>query len=197
VAVRPVIDKRTSATVVKSATASAPPGPAESAQPAASGVGAFGAAGLPPGVRQLPAAFCRAIPPATRADPAWQTLPLGSAGSIQIVIEIDESGKIVSAEPDPAKHRLRAPEPHLKRLVDRTVLLLGAGTFALSAKTGAGIEKLLLEIELSQRAASEESAPTHMTSQGFEPPSANRAGRAHFTLGSGRHFEARLTIVGR
>jgi len=73
--------------------------------------------------------------------------------------------------------------------------LLGAGAFALSAKTGAGMEKLLLEVELSERAPSEDSAPTHMTSQGFVPPSAGRPGRAHFTLGSGRHFEARLTIV--
>ncbi len=44
--------------------------------------GAFGSQELPPGVRSLPSAFARAIPPATGADPIWQSLPHGHAEAV-------------------------------------------------------------------------------------------------------------------
>jgi hypothetical protein len=168
----------------------APPGSSVGAAP-----GAFGAAGLPPGVRNLAAAFCRAIPPATRSDPAWQVLPLGPAGSLRALIVVDDSGRIASAEADPDEHRQSPPAPHMKRLLDKTVMLLGGGAFALSAQTGAGSEKLAIEVELSQRAPSDDAEPGHMMSQGYRAPTLATPGHAYFTLGSGRHFEARVTIV--
>ncbi|MBW2522559.1 MAG: hypothetical protein JRI23_00220, partial [Deltaproteobacteria bacterium] len=90
------------------------------------------------------------------------------------------------------------PEP-LQRLVTRTSALLRAGRWELSAGPGAGTESLRIEVTLSERngASSRASQPSDRTvlELGFEPPAADKPGRGWFTLSSGRHFDAQVTLV--
>ena len=141
--------------------------------------------------RSLAKAFTRAIPAAISKDPIWSELALGAAGSARIEITIDEEGKIASAEPE------RPPPKQLKRLLDRTLILLRSGRFALSRGEGAGSETLELEATISERQAQadEFANPRDPTQLGFEPPSGEKAGRAFFTLASGRHVEIRVKLV--
>jgi hypothetical protein len=146
-------------------------------------------------VRNLARAFTRAIPAACSGDPIWQSLPLGAAGSFDLTIAIDEDGHITSAVPSSA-----AVPPHLSRLAERTISLLRAGRFALSRTDAtAGEETLRIGVVLSSVGAPAESDPssTGPFDLGFEPPSPGHAGRAYFTLRSGRHVEVSVKIVER
>jgi hypothetical protein len=83
-------------------------------------------------------------------------------------------------------------------LVKRTIALLQAGRFALTSAPGlAGRERLRIEVTLSQREPLDHPGddPHHALNLGHDPPTASEPGKAYFTLASGRHFEARVTIV--
>ncbi|HEX7450823.1 MAG TPA: hypothetical protein VF294_00980, partial [Polyangiaceae bacterium] len=105
-----------------SVTATAADGSGKPATQAATG--AVGSDELPPGVRSLPSAFTRAIPPATGADPLWQTLPEGKQRPFTIAVRVDADGhiqdsKIVDDHPGP-------PPEQFTHLRERVVALLGA-----------------------------------------------------------------------
>jgi hypothetical protein len=157
--------------------------------------GAFGAEGLPPGVRSLPSAFTRAIPPATAADPLWQTLPVGSEHPFTIAVEVDADGHVSSAEI--LKERDGSLPPiQAVHLRERVVALLGGGLFALQ-NGGAGRELFRITITLSDQPVSDEDAPAQVVQRGFEPPRGSTPGRAYFTLASGRHLEAKVQVLPR
>jgi hypothetical protein len=156
--------------------------------------GAFGGEGLPPGVRSLPSAFTRAIPPATGADPIWQTLPTGSERPFTIAIEVDADGHVSSAEILKEKAG-SAPETQASHVRERVVALLGGGLFALQSNVGAGRLLLRITIALSDRAVHEDDDPAQLVERGFEPPRGAAPGRAYFTLASGRHFEAKVEVL--
>jgi hypothetical protein len=159
------------------------------------GVGlAFGAAGLPPGVRNLPSAFTRAIPPAVSADPVWSEMPAGHVGSFRLRVELDDAGHIGDAEPVLERPGSKVPA-HFLRLKQRVIALLGGGQFALKTTPGAGTQTFAIDVTLSDRTPNEDVDPRRAYNIGFDPPSAGRAGRAYFTLGSGRHFEAKVRLV--
>ncbi|MEB2310409.1 MAG: hypothetical protein OZ921_01250 [Sorangiineae bacterium] len=169
--------------------------PAEPAAPGTSaGDGApaaFGAAGLAPGVRDLGKAFARAMPRAMSGDPLWSSLPLGDAGSFRVSLTLDERGRLSEA-----RSLDENPPPQLEHLLERTVLLLRGGLFALSLEGGAGSQTLRISVTLSQGTPSDELDvnPSDTTSLGFEPPRPGRPGRGYFTLASGRHVEARVWL---
>jgi hypothetical protein len=172
--------------------------PAPHAAPGSSGssAAAYGSEGLAPGVRSLPGAFTRAIPPAVSGDPAWSVRPSGIVGALSIAIAVDELGHVTSAEivsPRPPA----LPVPELARLRDRVRVLLGGGQFALSGGAGPGRDVLRVEVTLSDRAADSDGDPQHVIDLGFEAPLGARPGRAYFTLGSGRHFDAKVTLEAR
>jgi len=156
--------------------------------------GAFGSADLPPGVRSLPSAFTRAIPPATGADPLWQTLPAGKQRPFTIAVRVDADGHIQDAK-ILEDHEGNQPPEQFVHLRERVVALLGAGLFALQNNVSAGYGVFRITITLSDRAVKEEGEPAQLVERGFDPPSATQAGRAYFTLASGRHFEARVEIL--
>jgi len=157
--------------------------------------GAFGAEGLPIGVRSLPSAFARAIPPATGADPIWQTLPVGSQRPFTLMIRVDADGHISEAKLLESHDGQDAP-PQFVHLRDRVIALLGGGLFALQNNSVAGTDLFRITITLSDRAVREESEPAELVERGFEPPRGKAAGRAYFTLASGRHFEAKVEVLG-
>jgi len=145
------------------------------------------------GLLLLAPALTRAIPAAVSADPIWSRLPPGVIGAIEMSISVDGEGAVdeVSVPPE-------APEA-LQRLAVRTVALLRAGRFALTGVRGAGREFLRVEVTLSDRPASDPAVSTDAERRqlqlGFEAPSVDRPGRGWFTLASGRHFEAAVTVV--
>ena len=158
--------------------------------------GAFGAEALPPGVRSLPSAFTRAIPPATGADPIWQSLPIGAQHPFTIAIEVDAAGHIASAELVKEKDGSAAATQAL-HLRERVVALLGGGSFALQNNVAAGRELFRITITLSDTPVHDEDNPAQLVERGFDPPRGGAPGRAYFTLASGRHFEARVQVLPR
>ncbi|HMJ10193.1 MAG TPA: hypothetical protein VK524_02250 [Polyangiaceae bacterium] len=162
---------------------------AESEAPRASG-GDFGSEGLPAGVRRLAVAFTRAVPAATSRDPVWLSLPLGPAGSVRVVIRVNDAGRIVESETLDAA---RAPE-HLERLLQRTLLLLQSGRFAVSGVASGDFEVLRVDVQVSMKEPTEGFEPGQVVRLGFDPPDARGRGRAFFTLGSGRHVEAAIRV---
>jgi hypothetical protein len=154
----------------------------------------YGAAGLPPGVRQLAPAFTQAIAAATNRDPFWAAQPLGDVGSVLVVIDVNEDGRITLVEND----EQRTLPPALDRLVQRTLMLLRSGRFALSRRgANAGRESFTIDVTLSQVPPPEGDwdDPGHTASIGFSPPAPGKPGNAYFVHGSGRRFDARVTIA--
>jgi len=146
-------------------------------------------------VRSLPSAFARAIPPATGADPIWQSLPTGTQKPFVLAVEVDADGHIASAKILSAHDGDDTP-PQFEHLRQRVIALLGGGLFALQNNGAAGRDLFRITITLSDRAVKEESEPAQLVERGFEPPRGNAPGRAYFTLASGRHFEAKVEVLG-
>ncbi|HEY6560539.1 MAG TPA: hypothetical protein VI072_24820 [Polyangiaceae bacterium] len=152
--------------------------------------GEFGAEGLPSGVRRLAIAFIRAVPAATSRDPIWSSLPVGDAGSVRVEVRVNEVGHIVHTEtlgPTPAAE-------HLARLLQRTVLLLQSGRFAVSGVSAGDLEVFRIDVQVSMREPAEGFETGQVVRLGFEPPDARGRGKAFFTLGSGRHVEAAIRV---
>ena len=86
----------------------------------------FGAQGDRAAV-DLATAFTRTFPQVASADPSWSRTPLGSAGSLDAVIEIDERGSVVSAN-------VTGGSPTLRGSALRTLMLLRHRTFTAHAR---------------------------------------------------------------
>lgn len=174
-----------------SATASSPSATATESRPSGA---TYGAAGLKAGVRDLSSAVTRAIPPAAASQSAWRSLAVGEVGSFRLRLRLDETGRIESS--NVLEERERPTPPEFLALSRRIVGLLGGGQFALPHRPGdALVQTLHITVHLEERPPRPEAQPTETVQLGFEPPSAGRAGKAFFTLGSGRHFEALVRIV--
>jgi hypothetical protein len=143
------------------------------------------------GPRDLARAFTRAIPVAVSGDPVWATLPLGPGGSFDLKIVLGEDGRIAAATPD------RPVAEPLRVVAARTVALLGAGTFAIKAEPGAGMEVLRISVSISNTdtAPPDDRSTAGAYGLGFEPPAGAAPGKAHFTLRSGRHIEITVRVV--
>ena len=160
---------------------SAPENEAHATAPAAGGATKVGAEGEAKGVRDLARAFTRAIPAANTRDPAWNRLPLGDAGTVRVTITIRADG-MLEATPH------GEPRDHLERLIQRTVLALQGGRFAVS-RPERGSETLVIDVTLSTRPIDE--GPLML---GFEPPRRGRRGKAYFQLPTGRFVEAFVAV---
>jgi hypothetical protein len=82
----------------------------------------FGAVGVRYAT-DLATTFTRAFPQAASADGVWNTTALGSAGTADLTLVLDDSGHLVS-------HVIGgAPSPALRRGIERTLLLMGPRAF--------------------------------------------------------------------
>ncbi|MEO7328446.1 MAG: hypothetical protein ABI193_07710 [Minicystis sp.] len=149
-------------------------------------VGAFGSEGAA-SVRDLGRAFTRAIPPAGQADLGWSALPVGDAGSIDVTLEIDETGHITG---------MKAPEGdpprQLLTLVKRTLILLEAGTFAIrSGAVSAGTEVLRVHVTLRDGEPGSDGDRATGLSFAYE----RGQGTATFTQASGRRVEVSVKVI--
>lgn len=171
--------------------------PAAGASTAATGApaaGSFGAEGLAPGVRRLGYAFTRAIPVATPADPAWRELPAGHVGTIRIQLSVDDDGRLGELELWQARPGEPPPPAALRRMVERTLILLRAGQFALSGSNRAGRERLTIDVHLRDESADAE--PTEeVVQKKFDGAAPGHPGQASFRYGTGRVFEAKVTTT--
>lgn len=82
----------------------------------------FGAVGVPYAA-DLVTTFTRALPQAASADPVWLAATLGSAGSADLTLVLDEDGRL--------ENELIAGSPStaLRRAIERTIVLVGSRSF--------------------------------------------------------------------
>jgi hypothetical protein len=196
---KPVTKPKPAATTTTEPPSSATPSSAAAAAPAtptsgSPAAGTFGQEGLAPGVRRLGYAFTRAIPAATPADPAWRELPTGHVGTIRIELEVDESNHLGELKQWQGRPGEPAPPAILVRMVERTLLLLRAGQFALSGSNQPGSERLVIDVSLRDEAADDEGADV-VVQKKFDGASPGHPGQAYFRYGTGRAFEAKVSIV--
>jgi hypothetical protein len=114
------------------ADAVAPSHPAAHAPRNAASAAAQGSPGATPalfgavGVRfatDLATTFTRAFPQAASADPVWNTVSLGSAGTADVNLVLDDAGHLTG-------HTIAGtPSPALRRGIERTLALLAPRTF--------------------------------------------------------------------
>jgi hypothetical protein len=164
---------------------------ATSGKPAA---GTFGQEGLAPGVRRLGYGFARTIPPATQGDAAWRELPVGHVGTIRIELEVDANNHLGAVKRWQARPGEPAPPAVLERLVERTLILMRAGQFALSGSNDPGSERLIIDVEVRDEAANEE-GDNHVVQLKFDAATLGQPNKAYFRYGTGRAVEAKVTTV--
>jgi hypothetical protein len=172
---------------------SAGSGPAETTPPAA-----FGAAGLPPGVRHLPRAFARAVALANRGDAAWRTLPPGVVGEASVALPVEVNGALGTLAFDDAKERDRLL-PAVRRMLDNTVLLLSSGRFSLNARElSGGVMRVRVRVEILEQSAlaDHDVDPNELNAIDYEPPQAGKPGHGAFLLNSGRRVICWVTPLG-
>jgi hypothetical protein len=167
----------------------------ETALSAPGALGAYGESGAAAATTNLTKALTKAIPPATKGDPAWLSLPNGAAGSFTVGFEVDAYGQIVRAEPV----EIEVPGV-LSRLLARLLILLKGGRFALKAEeVSAGHQLFRIEANIRQEAPSRDrnAIGMHVARIGAEYPTNTTPGRAFFTFNSGRHVELTVEPVER
>jgi hypothetical protein len=77
---------------------------------------------------ELTTAFTRGFPQAASADPLWLTAPFGGAGSVDMTLVLDESGRLVDA-------RLGgSPGPALSEGIRRTLAFIRGRSFVADAE---------------------------------------------------------------
>jgi hypothetical protein len=190
---------RTRSSPANERAAATPAAPQASATASASAPetpgGAFGASGLPPGVRHLPNAFTRALAIANRGDRRWQALPIGRTGEARVRLAVGEAGELGELEFADERER-DALSPVVRRLLDNTVLLLKAGRFSIDPKRlSAGVARLRVLVEISEReGANPEGDPSELFGVAWEAPRRDKPGKSGFILNSGRQVTAWVWI---
>lgn len=74
-------------------------------------------------------AFVRGFPQAASADPAWKSASIGSAGDVDLILTIDDSGHFVSSQV------VGSPSAALSSGINRTVALIKGRSFTAKGKT--------------------------------------------------------------
>jgi|GEM_PF-879581 len=90
-------------------------------------VAAYGALGER-GAVDLATAFTRAFPQAASADPSWLTAPFGGAGSADVALTLDPSGRLAAASVG------AGASSALRRGIDRTLALIRGRSFTSRAR---------------------------------------------------------------
>jgi hypothetical protein len=174
--------------------ASSPSAGVEAPTSGAPAAGTFGQEGLAPGVRRLGYAFTRAIPAASPADTAWRELPVGHVGTIRVELTVDDTNHLGELKLGQARPGEAEPPAVLRRMVDRTLILLRAGQFALSGSNAAGTERLIIDVTVRDEEADPDPTDT-VVQKKFDGATPGHPGRAYFRYGTGRAVEAKVTIV--
>ncbi|MCC6217846.1 MAG: hypothetical protein IT376_23510 [Polyangiaceae bacterium] len=179
--------RRTAAAASATSAAARPPGSASSGGASAAGADVAGGP-----VRGLAKAFVRALPEAANPDQVWRSLPLGESKEVRFTVSVDSTGKLTAVTADDG------PPAHVMRMLERAVLLLRGGRFALDgAQVREGSASFRLRFRVERRAPVEDfGEPHHVQDLGHSPPERGKPGRAWFTLRSGLHVELTIALEG-
>ena len=183
-----------------SATGTAPSGESAGAAPSSSVAtstgtstgDAFGAVGLPPGVRYLPKAYTRALPQGSWGLAGFRTAPTGKLCEAHIAIAVAGDKSLGALEvPDELE---RASLPALcKTMFENAHRLVSNGEFSLDPKTlTSGVMRLRIEVVVSDGEARPEGDSKEMWD--YDPPSPGKRGRGTFVLISGRRVDALVDL---
>jgi hypothetical protein len=129
----------------------------------------------------LATSFTHGFPQAASGDPAWRTIPLGSAGEIDLVITLDDAGHIEGTQ------ILGAPTPALAGGVRRTLSLIKGRPFVSKGKT----TKLHLTATVSTDAVHD---GLHGDVFAIGKSFAGGEGSAFFALAIGRRVDVRVRL---
>jgi hypothetical protein len=165
---------------------------------AASGVGAgaaYGAAGLPPGVRHLPRAFTRALALANRGDTRWRDVAAGRVGEAHLRLAVNADGQLGELEYASEEERDRLA-PVVKKLFSNTLLLLKNGRFSVDARTlSPGVTRLRVAVEVTDGGPpSPDGDPVELFGLASAAPEPGKPGKSGFVLNSGRQVTAWVWI---
>lgn len=172
-------------------TGVAQPGGAASGATPADASAAYGAPGLPPGVRHLPRAFTRALALANRGDTRWREVTAGRVGEAHLRLAVDAEGQLGELEYASDEERERLA-PVVKKLFTNTLLLLKNGRFSVDPKTlVAGVTRLRVAVEVTDGGPrSAEGDPVELFGLASAAPEPGKPGRSGFVLNSGRQVTA-------
>jgi hypothetical protein len=148
------------------------------------------------GVLSLGYAMARAISHAAPADAAWRELPVGHVGTIRIELAVDESHHLGEARRLRAKPDEPTPPAVLEGLVERALLLLRGGQFALSGSRQPGVEQFTIDVAIRAEVTDAAGADA-VVQTGFSGATPKRAGKAYFRYGTGRAIEAIVSVAHR
>ncbi|MBX3223063.1 MAG: hypothetical protein KF795_21300 [Labilithrix sp.] len=129
----------------------------------------------------LATAFTRGFPQAASADPAWRAAPLGSAGTVDVVLTLDEAGHIVDTQLQ------GSPSAALTSAVRRTLALIKGRAFVAKGK----VTRLHLAGSVSADAVHD---GLHGDVFAIGGSFADGEGSAFFALAIGRRIDVRVRL---
>jgi hypothetical protein len=115
-------------------------------------------------------------------------------GTIRVELSVGEDNRLGTVQSLPPRKGEPPTPAALERLVQRTVILLRAGQFALSGSNQPGKELLTIEVRLRDEPPDDDAKDVVMQ-LGNEPAAPGRPGRAYFRYDTGRLFEAKVTTM--
>lgn len=157
---------------------------------------AFGAVGLPPGVRYLPKAYTRALNQGSWGVRGFATVAAGKLCDARFAIAVGADRRLGDIEYPDESARDAVP-PLCRTMFENGLLLVRGGEFSLDPKTlDAGTMRLRVRVEISEGAPPPncDGDPSKMCSESQETPAPGRRGRSTFILNSGRRVDAFIDL---
>jgi hypothetical protein len=192
--------KRTEPHATAAPSAAAPSasstGVAPSASVASSASGApgeaYGAVGLPPGVRSLPKAYVRALSEGSYGIAEFRSAPVGRLCEARLAVHVGEDSRLGELEYESDEKRDALPRA-CQRMFDNVMLRLRAGEFSVDpSKLTSGVMRIHVAVEVSDEEPhlDADRDPKGLWGESHEEPRAGKRGRSTFILNSGRRVDA-------
>ncbi|HEX6764885.1 MAG TPA: hypothetical protein VF103_05390 [Polyangiaceae bacterium] len=187
------------------ATKLAPPAPsatatATAASSIASGTPgaseAYGAVGLPPGVRGLPKAYARALSEGSYGIAEFRTAPVGKLCDARLAIPVEEDSRLGELQYESDEKRDALPRA-CRKMFDNVMIRLRAGQFSVDpSKLTSGVMRIRVSVEVTDEEPhlDADREPKDLWSESHEEPRPGRRGRSTFVLNCGRRVDALIDL---
>jgi len=183
-------ERRATPTASAVSSATAPTASASSSGTGSSAGEAYGAVGLPPGVRHLPTAYARAFPQGNWGVAAVRSAPVGKLCDAHIQIAIHEDRSLGAVE-YPDERERDALSPLCRTMLENAHRLVARGEFSLDPKTlTTGVLRLHIEVEVSEGEARADLDPSGLWDVSNDTTTVVKRGKGWFILNSGRRVDA-------
>lgn len=155
---------------------------------------AFGALGLPAGVRHLPNAYTRALNQGSWGVAGFRTVPAGKLCEAHVSIAVGEDRKLGPLEYRDERERDALPAL-CRTMLENGYRLVSTGEFSLDPKRlEGGVMRLRIEVEVTDGPPDTERDPKEVAVLSNEYPTPTTRGRSTFLLISGRRVDAFIDI---